>query len=148
MTDKTLKHMNAVMVYAEAMRKLVSCTRASHAAVLTDGNLEILAVGYNGSERGAPNECERPDEQGNCGCVHAEANALVKPQRQYDGPKIMFVTCEPCERCAKLMVNAGVKMVVFRVGHRPYPDGIRVLGRAEVLFGTPEAMGKFVGDFR
>ena len=130
---KEITLMQAAHWYAEYIAPASACDRASHACVITDTNLDVVSIGYNGPERGAEHTCAR-EEEGNCGCVHAEANALVKPQRQVDA-KIAFITAQPCERCAKLLVNAGVVMVVFSEGHRPYPEGLSVLDRAGIAYG-------------
>lgn len=80
---------------------------------------EVLAIGYNGPPAGLPNDGCR-GAAGACGCVHAEANALVK-LRSSEGGLVMVLTDSPCEHCAGLVVNSG------RVGYvaygREYRDG-------------------------
>ena len=85
---------------------------------------QVLGIGYNGNARGLPNRCDS-DQPGGCGCVHSEANALLKAGAQTPG-KRMFVTVAPCVMCAKMIVNSNVERVYYR---RPYriQDGIQVL---------------------
>lgn len=71
----------------------------------------VLSFGYNGNAKGLANTCDS-DEPGQCGCVHAEMNALLK--LDYTEPsKVMFVTDSPCKACAKAMVNSGISRVYF-----------------------------------
>lgn len=83
------------------------CRRAAVGCVVADSRLELFATGYNGAERGGPNECRRPDVDGGCGCLHAEINALLKAGQLARGGTA-FVTRRPCEACAVALVNAGV----------------------------------------
>jgi len=95
-------------------------------AIITNNDLSnILSVGYNGNAAGLPDECTNPDLPGNCGCLHAEENAISKcPSRERD--KIMFATDSPCQRCAKFIINNGFSKVYYL---RRYRDdtGIRLL---------------------
>jgi dCMP deaminase len=103
--------------------------RAKGGAVLVrDDN--ILSMGYNGMPSGMDNCCEitapivdygeepitvtRPE------VLHAESNALAKIARstQTSEGSTMYVTLSPCMECAKLMVQAGVKRVVYRDQYR------------------------------
>ncbi len=78
---------------------------------------EVLAVGYNGPPAGVDNDSCRGDE-GQCGCVHSEASALVKlksPRRDL----ILVTTLAPCEHCAGLILNSkSVSVVVYRDEYR------------------------------
>ena len=78
------------------------------------------------------------DEPGNCGCLHAENNAITK--LDYNDPvrKRMYLTHSPCVTCAKLIINAGVSEVVF---HEMYRDdaGVSLLeknGVTVIGFGS------------
>jgi dCMP deaminase len=85
-------------------------------AVVTDEqHTRILGIGYNGPPAGMPHKC-RADEPGNCGCVHAEANALIKSP--YPQGRILYATHSPCESCAALIINAGIYLVVYREAYR------------------------------
>jgi deoxycytidylate deaminase len=78
-----------------------------------------------------------------CGCIHAEANAvLALRQSQYDGPLIAFITGEPCEACAMLLINAGTVMVVYRgKSHRKY-GGTHLLDSVCIPHGKPTEMAE------
>lgn len=112
--------------FATAVAEASPCNRAAVGCVLTTLDLQVISYGYNGVAAGLPNTCLRHGEEavGNCGCVHAEQNAVAKAG-QPDVPKIAFITMPPCERCASLLVNAGVVLVVYiSDGHRPVHEGI------------------------
>jgi len=122
-----------LMAFARGLAARSTCGRLAVGAVLTDpGRLQVLGIGYNGGARGAPHGCDRP-EPGNCGCLHAEVNALLKAPGLV--PKILYVTTAPCAACAKAAVNAGVVKVIY---DRPYRliDGLEILRAAgvEVLY--------------
>ncbi|MDX9701703.1 MAG: deaminase [Candidatus Auribacterota bacterium] len=81
--------------------------------VITNSDLSnILSVGYNGNAAGLPDECTDPNMPGNCGCLHAEENAISKC-RSHERDKIMFTTDSPCPRCAKFIINNGFSKVYF-----------------------------------
>jgi deoxycytidylate deaminase len=124
---------------AKELARVGACERAQVACILTPPDLSLpIGVGYNGPASGLPNKCARPDEPGNCGCVHAEANACIKAPV---GPKWAFITIPPCERCAAMMVNAGVECVVYSsaTAHRGgLHGGMDLLDRLGITHGTPE----------
>lgn len=82
----------------------------------------ILAMGYNGMEAGGKNECDS-SQPGQCGCIHAEQNALIKAA---PGLKAVFVTMSPCLMCARLMINAGAQAIYYDDEYRD-PAGILLL---------------------
>lgn len=137
---KELILMEAALAYAVKAREASPCDRASHACVLTDLDFNIISIGYNGPPKGFPNQCERPTEVGNCGCIHAEINALIKPHRVI-GPRYAFITSHPCENCARTLVNANIAKVCYTgPGHRNYATGLEILDRAGIPHGTPEQL--------
>lgn len=100
------------------------------AIVVADDNTSVLALGYNGDEAGGSNLPES-DEPGKSGFIHAEANCLLKCPYHYPTGKVMYVTDSPCRACAKFIVNARIKRVVY---DRDYRDtsGIDLLKSAGV----------------
>ena len=93
--------------------------------MITDTGLEnVVAIGYNGNARGFPNKCDST-EQGRCGCIHSEMNALVKAPGQMRD-KVAFITASPCVVCAKLMIQANISHVFYREQYRD-PAGLAVL---------------------
>jgi len=87
------------------------------AIVVSDDNTQVLSVGYNGSYRGGPHQHES-SEPGRSGFIHAEVNALVKCDYNFPKHKHMYVTHSPCADCAKLIINADIKRVVYEVPYR------------------------------
>lgn len=118
------------MRMAEELAKRSTCARLQVGTVITDAHLEnVVAIGYNGNVRGFPNRCDSTEE-GKCGCIHSEMNALVKSPGQLR-EKVAFITASPCVMCAKLMVQANVAYVFFREAYRS-PEGLEVLAQANV----------------
>ncbi len=113
------------MRMAEELAKRSTCARNQVGTVITTADLtQVLGIGYNGNARGLPNRCDG-DQPGGCGCVHSEANALLKAGAQTPD-KRMFVTVAPCVMCAKMIVNSNVERLYYRRAYR-LSDGIQVL---------------------
>lgn len=87
------------------------------AVVVTEDNTQVLSVGYNGNYAGGPNDV-KSTEPGCSGLIHAEINALLKLDYNNPKPKKMYVTHFPCRMCAKSIVNAGIKCVVYGQEYR------------------------------
>jgi dCMP deaminase len=95
-----------MMQVAHLMASRSTCLRLHVGCVITDiGMTTIYSIGYNGNYRGGPNECDRSDV-GDCGCLHAEDNALVKLRTEAKN-LMLFTTHSPCPACAKRIVNQG-----------------------------------------
>jgi dCMP deaminase len=118
------------MRMAEELAKRSTCARNRVGTVIASADLtQVLGIGYNGNARGLPNACDSP-EPGRCGCIHSEANALLKAGAATPG-KVMFVTVAPCAMCAKMIVNSNVARVFYRQAYRE-PAGVEVLERGGV----------------
>ena len=91
-----------------------TCKRLQVGAVIVSQDYSrVYGIGYNGNAKGLPNTCES-STPGDCGCLHAEDNALLKVGEGPEVPKIVFVTHQPCAYCAKRMVNkGGIRKVYF-----------------------------------
>jgi dCMP deaminase len=98
-----------------------TCPRKHVGAVIVRDK-RILSTGYNGSPRGMPHcmqvGCEMRDLGGRQSCVrtiHAEANAVA--QAAENGVSIasstIYTTASPCYDCSKLILNAGIKKIVY-----------------------------------
>jgi dCMP deaminase len=119
----TLEYVFMRMAYALAERS--TCLRKKVGVVLTDPEMQhAYCLGYNGSERGGPNQCESL-KPGKCNCVHAEMNALTKNNANITGATC-FVTTSPCPVCAKLLVNRGISRVIYGEAYRN-SRGIQIL---------------------
>lgn len=113
------------MKCAYEFAELSHCSRGKVGVVITPTDLSnIVAIGYNGNHRGGKNGCDRPDEKGNCGCLHAEDNALIKAPYG-NVPLVLFTTTAPCVTCAKRILNSDVVQVVYSEDY--HSDGIKLL---------------------
>lgn len=95
------------------------------AIVVSDDNTRLLSLGYNGNYRGGPNIPDS-EEPGQSGFIHAEVNALVKCDYNFNRKKVMYLTHSPCVQCAKLIVNADVSSVIYDIEYRDL-TGIQIL---------------------
>lgn len=93
----------------------------------------IISDGYNGTPAGFENVCE--DESGTTKpyVLHAEANAITKVAQSNNSSEgaTLYVTASPCVECSKLIIQAGIKRVVFNDLYR-LDDGVKLLKRAGV----------------
>lgn len=96
-----------------------TCRRRQVGTVITSTDFrKVLAVGYNGNAAGLPNACDR-DEQGNCGCLHSEENAVINCDSPRYVDKFVFVTHLPCVMCAKRLINLGsVRRIYYAADYR------------------------------
>ncbi|MEG1546459.1 MAG: dCMP deaminase family protein [Bacteroides sp.] len=97
----------------------------------------IISDGYNGTPSGFENICEDEQNITKPYVLHAEANAITKIARSNNSSEgaTMYVTASPCIECAKLIIQAGIKRVVYSEKYR-LEDGLELLKRAniEVIF--------------
>lgn len=108
------------------------CRRRQVGALIVKNKM-IISDGYNGTPSGFPNICE--DETGTTFpyVLHAEANAISKVARSNNSSEgsTLYVTASPCLECAKLIIQAGIRRVVFSELYR-ITDGIDLLKRAGI----------------
>lgn len=108
------------------------CKRRQVGALLVKDRM-IISDGYNGTPSGFENVCEDADGVTKPYVLHAEANAIskiAKSGNSADGATL-YVTASPCMECAKLIIQAGIKRVVYSDEYRLH-DGIDLLRRAGV----------------
>jgi dCMP deaminase len=113
------------MQIARDVSTRATCNRRLVGAVVVLDK-RILTTGYNGSPHGLPH-CSDPNvgckmQDGHCiRTLHAECNAII--QGALNGVSLrggtLYVTCQPCNNCAKMIINAGIVKVVF---DGDYPD--------------------------
>jgi dCMP deaminase len=115
-----------------------TCTRLSVGAVITSPDFrKVYAVGYNGNVAGGVNDCDRHGEEavGNCGCLHAEENAVINCDTARHHEKIVFCTHLPCVMCAKRLINlGGVKEVYYQRDYR-LKDSLELFSYHNVITG-------------
>lgn len=94
--------------FADDLAQLSTCTRLRVGAVVfpTDCSA-VYAIGYNGPPIALPND-SCTGEPGECGCVHAEVNALLKFDPHVRRPCVMYCTNRPCLPCARAILNVPV----------------------------------------
>ena len=100
------------------------------AVIVTEDNTQVLAIGYNGNYKGGPNEVES-EIPGESGMIHAEINALLKMDFNNPKKKKMYITMSPCRMCAKAIVNAGVKKIIYDEEYRDL-SGVNLLKSAGI----------------
>ncbi|MDO4949941.1 MAG: dCMP deaminase family protein [Bacteroidales bacterium] len=93
----------------------------------------IISDGYNGTPSGFENVCEDENNVTKAYVLHAEANAITKIARSGNSSEgaTMYVTASPCIECAKLIIQAGIKRVVYSEHYR-LDDGLELLRRAGI----------------
>ena len=116
------------------------CERRKVGALLVKDKM-IISDGYNGTPSGFENQCEDEHNVSKPYVLHAEANAITKVARSdnsSDGATL-YVTASPCIECAKLIIQAGIKRVVYGEQYRIL-DGVDLLRRAgiEVVYLSAE----------
>lgn len=129
----------AYLQMAEVWAQRSYATRTKVGALLIDPiNRQIVSDGYNGLPNGFPNdevEFVNPDgtKTTNPLVVHAELNSIIKCAANNGGSKgcTLYVTINPCIYCAALIIQAGIKRVVYRTDYR-ITEGIEILKRAGI----------------
>lgn len=93
----------------------------------------IISDGYNGTPSGFENVCEDDDNVTKPYVLHAEANAITKVAASSNSSKgaTIYITSAPCIECAKLIIQAGIKRVVYSEQYR-VDDGCKLLVRAGI----------------
>lgn len=93
----------------------------------------IISDGYNGTPSGFENKCEDDNNVTYPYVLHAEANAITKLARSSNNSdgSTLYVTASPCIECAKLIIQAGIKRVVYGEKYR-LEDGIDLLRKAGI----------------
>lgn len=108
------------------------CERRKVGALIVKGKM-IISDGYNGTPSGFRNQCE--DEEGKTFpfVLHAEANAITKVACSNNSSEgaTLYVTSSPCLECSKLIIQSGIKRVVFSEMYR-LSDGLELLKKAGV----------------
>ena len=108
------------------------CQRRQVGALLVKDKM-IISDGYNGTPAGFENDCEEEDDSTKAYVLHAEANAITKVAKSNNSSdgSTLYVTTSPCMECAKLIIQAGIKKVVFIEKYR-ITDGLELLTRAKI----------------
>lgn len=130
--EKQRKFDQRYLEMARIWAKNSYCTRRQVGALVVKNNM-IISDGYNGTPSGFENVCEDDNGITKPYVLHAEANAITKLARSSNNSEgaTIYITASPCIECAKLIIQAGIKRVVYGEKYR-LTDGIELLERAGI----------------
>ncbi|NLD23146.1 MAG: dCMP deaminase family protein [Bacteroidales bacterium] len=122
------RYMRMAFIWAENSY----CKRRKVGSLLVKDKM-IISDGYNGTPSGFENICEDENDTTKPYVLHAEANAITKVARSNNSSNgaTLYVTSSPCIECAKLIIQAGIRRVVYSDAYR-LSDGIELLKRAKI----------------
>ena len=108
------------------------CTRRKVGALVVKDKM-IISDGYNGTPSGFENVCEDENNVTKPYVLHAEANAITKLARSSNNSdgSTLYVTASPCLECSKLIIQSGIRRVVYGEEYR-LADGLELLRRAKI----------------
>lgn len=123
-----IRYMKMARIWAENSY----CKRRQVGALLVKDKM-IISDGYNGTPSGFENDCEDESNISKPYVLHAEANAITKVARSNNSSEgaTLYVTTSPCIECSKLIIQSGIKRVVYNEQYRIL-DGIDLLNRAGI----------------
>jgi dCMP deaminase len=102
------------MSLAKILSLRSTCSRRKVGCVITSHDYKkVFSVGYDGNASKLPNKGDKPDKSGECGCLHAEENAVISCSEPPYVPKVIFATVYPCKMCAKRIIQLGGVLHVF-----------------------------------
>ncbi len=130
--DKQNKIDRLYMRMARTWAENSYCERRKVGALLVKNQM-IISDGYNGTPSGFENKCEDENNTSKPYVLHAEANAISKVARSNNSSDgaTLYVTASPCMECSKLIIQAGIRRVVYGEEYR-IMDGVELLRRAGV----------------
>ncbi len=113
-SEKQIRYDKAYLRMALEWGKLSQCTRKKVGAIIVKDNI-IISDGFNGTPTGFDNSCETSEGDTHWYVLHAEANAILKLARSNNCGKnsTLYITLSPCRECSKLILQAGIKRVVY-----------------------------------
>ena len=108
------------------------CKRRQVGALLVKDRM-IISDGFNGTPAGFENQCEDENDVTKPYVLHAEANAITKVAKSGNSSEgaTLYITTSPCIECAKLIIQSGIKRVVYAEEYRK-AEGVELLKRANV----------------
>ena len=130
--NRSQQKLAAFLDFAKSLAGLSTCRRLQVGCAIVARDLTtVYSIGYNGPAAGEDNDSCSGDT-GDCGCVHAEANAVAKLATA-DRDCLLITTTSPCRSCAGLIVNCGrVTAVIYDTQYRD-PAGMERLRRAGLI---------------
>lgn len=108
------------------------CNRRKVGALIVKNKM-IISDGYNGTPSGFENICEDESGKTKSYVLHAEANAITKVAKSNNSSEnsTLYITAAPCMECSKLIIQAGIKRVVFFDAYHS-EEGVKLLRRAGI----------------
>ena len=135
-SDKQVQFDRRYLEMARIWAKNSYCKRRQVGALIVQGKM-IISDGYNGTPSGFENICEDENDKTKPYVLHAEANAITKVAKSNNSSEnaTLYVTTSPCLECSKLIIQSGIRRVVFCDKYHN-EDGLRLLERAriEIIF--------------
>ena len=127
-----MKFDKSYLEMAEIWAQNSYCKRRKVGALLVKDRM-IISDGYNGTPSGFENICEDENGVTKPYVLHAEANAITKVAKSGNSSEgaTLYVTASPCLECSKLIIQSGIKRVVYRDAYR-LQDGVELLRRAGI----------------
>ena len=130
--DKQKEYDKRYLEMARIWAKNSYCKRKQVGALIVKEKM-IISDGYNGTPGGFENICEDEDYVTKPYVLHAEANAITKVAKSNNSSEAatLYVTTSPCMECSKLIIQSGIKRVVFCNKYHN-EEGLRLLERANI----------------
>lgn len=130
--DKQLQFDRRYLEMARIWAQNSYCKRRQVGALIVKDKM-IISDGYNGTPSGFENNCEDEDGKTKPYVLHAEANAITKVAKSNNSSEnaTLYITTSPCLECAKLIIQSGIRRVVFSDKYRK-EDGLLLLERASI----------------
>jgi dCMP deaminase len=130
--EKQLKYDKAYLKMAQSWSALSHCVRKKVGAIIVKDGM-IISDGYNGTPAGFDNMCENDQGETHWYVLHAEANAILKVAKSTQNCKgaTLYLTLSPCKDCSKLILQSGIKRVVYQHGYKD-DAGIAFLKSANI----------------
>ena len=130
--NKQLKYDKAYLRLAKSWANLSHCVRKKVGAIIVKDGM-IISDGFNGTPSGFDNSCENDQGETHWYVLHAEANAILKVAKSSNNCKgaTLYVTLSPCKDCSKLILQAGIKRVVYQNAYKD-TSGLEFLRGADI----------------
>jgi len=130
--EKQLEYDKRYLEMAKIWSKNSYCVRRKVGALIVKGKM-IISDGYNGTPSGFENVCEDENNVTKPYVLHAEANAITKVAKSNNSSEgaTLYVTTSPCMECSKLIIQSGIKRVVFCDKYHN-TEGLQLLERANI----------------
>lgn len=108
------------------------CIRRKVGALIVKNKM-VISDGYNGTPSGFENVCEDESGKTKSYVLHAEANAITKVAKSNNSSEnsTLYITAAPCMECSKLIIQAGIRRVVY-FDHYHSEEGVQLLRRAGI----------------